>query len=45
MHDRWEHRSPFGPIGWLVDRLLLDRHLRSLLVIRNDALRSEAESR
>lgn len=44
MTDRWEHRSPFGPLGWLADRLLLGRHMRGLLETRNRALKSEAES-
>jgi ligand-binding SRPBCC domain-containing protein len=45
MHDRWEHRSPLGPLGRLVDRLILGRYMRSLLVTRNDALKRAAESR
>ena len=43
MHDRWEHRSPLGPLGRLVDHLVLDRYMRSLLVTRNAALRRAAE--
>jgi ligand-binding SRPBCC domain-containing protein len=45
MRDHWEHRPPFGPLGWLADRLVLARYMRSLLVTRNDALKREAESR
>jgi ligand-binding SRPBCC domain-containing protein len=45
MTDDWEHASPFGPIGRLVDRLVLGRYMRRLLEVRNDALRREAESR
>jgi ligand-binding SRPBCC domain-containing protein len=44
MHDHWEHRSPFGPLGRIVDRLVLGRHMRSLLVTRNAALKRAAES-
>lgn len=44
MHDRWEHRSPFGPIGRLVDGLVLGRYMRSLLITRNDALKRAAEA-
>jgi ligand-binding SRPBCC domain-containing protein len=44
MRDRWEHRSPFGPLGWLADRLVLARHMRKLLETRNAALRHEAET-
>jgi ligand-binding SRPBCC domain-containing protein len=45
MHDRWEHRSPLGPIGRLVDRLFLARYMRSLLETRNAALKEAAEIR
>ncbi len=45
MIDEWEHEAPFGPFGWLADRLLLARYMRRLLQIRNAALRREAESR
>jgi hypothetical protein len=43
MRDHWEHRSPFGPIGRIVDRLVLGRYMRSLLVTRNTALKRQAE--
>jgi ligand-binding SRPBCC domain-containing protein len=43
MLDRWEHRSPLGPLGSVVDRLVLARYMRGLLEIRNRALRAEAE--
>lgn len=43
MRDHWEHRSPLGPIGRLVDLLVLDRYMRSQLVTRNAALKREAE--
>lgn len=44
MHDHWEHRSPFGPLGRLVDRLVLGRYMRSLLVTRNAAIKEAAET-
>lgn len=44
MRDRWEHRSPLGPLGWLVDRLALGWYMRRLLETRNAALKREAES-
>lgn len=44
MFDRWEHRAPFGPLGRLADRLLLTRHMRSLLTTRNVALKQAAEA-
>jgi hypothetical protein len=44
MTDDWEHASPFGPIGRLVDRLVLGRYMRGLLETRNAALKAEAEA-
>jgi ligand-binding SRPBCC domain-containing protein len=44
MHDRWEHRSPFGPLGRLADRVVLAHHMRRLLETRNAALKREAET-
>jgi ligand-binding SRPBCC domain-containing protein len=45
MHDRWEHRSPLGALGRLIDWLFLGRYMRTLLITRNDALKRAAESR
>ena len=44
MTDDWEHASPFGPIGRLVDRVVLGRYMRGLLEARNAALKAEAEA-
>ena len=44
MHDHWEHRSPFGPLGLMVDRLVLGRYMRSLLTTRNADLKQAAEA-
>lgn len=44
MIDEWRHAAPFGPIGRLVDALLLGPLLRRLLVHRNAALAREAEA-
>ena len=41
--DDWEHAAPFGPLGRLVDRLVLGRYMRGLLETRNAALKAEAE--
>ena len=43
MTDDWEHAAPFGPIGRVVDRLVLGRYMRRLLETRNVALKAEAE--
>jgi ligand-binding SRPBCC domain-containing protein len=45
MTDDWAHASPFGPLGWLADRLVLGRHLRRLLERRNAAIVAAAASR
>ena len=44
MTDEWQHTAPFGPLGWLADRLVLARHMRQLLETRNAALKAEAEA-
>lgn len=44
MTDHWEHVAPFGPLGRLVDRLILERHMRGLLETRNRVLKIEAEA-
>lgn len=44
MRDRWEHRTPLGPLGLLVDHLVLGWYMRRLLETRNAALKREAES-
>ena len=45
MTDDWEHAPPLGPLGWLVDRLVLGRYMRRLLEQRNAVLKAEAEAR
>ena len=44
MRDTIRFRSPFGPIGRLVDRLVLREYMRSLIEQRNDQLAAEAEA-
>jgi ligand-binding SRPBCC domain-containing protein len=43
MTDVLTFRAPFGPIGWLAERLLLAPHLRRFLVRRGMALKKMAE--
>ena len=43
MRDVLEFRSPLGPLGWLVDRLVLRRYLTRLLRTRNEVVRLAAE--
>ncbi len=44
MTDRFEFRSPLGPLGWLVDRVFLTVYLRRFLEMRNTLLKRAAES-
>lgn len=44
MRDTLEWTSPFGLLGKIVDRLLLERHLRHLVGTRNQKLKKIAES-
>jgi len=44
MNDEIEFRSPFGPLGWLVDRLFMTSYLRRLLEGRCEAIKREAEA-
>lgn len=44
MTDVVEFRSPFGPVGWLVDRLFMAGYLRRLLGGRCRAIKARAEA-
>ena len=44
MTDEVTFRSPLGPLGWLVDRLVLARYLRRLIGGRAGAIRRAAEA-
>ncbi|WP_336627891.1 MULTISPECIES: SRPBCC family protein [unclassified Microbacterium] len=44
MRDEIEFRSPFGPLGRLVDALIMRRHLIRLIEQRNDALAARASA-
>jgi ligand-binding SRPBCC domain-containing protein len=43
MIDEWDHELPFGPIGRIVDAVIVGARMRSLLKVRNAALKREAE--
>ena len=45
MRDVVEFASPLGPLGRVVDRLLLGRYLERLLRRRNEGIKREAERR
>lgn len=44
MVDTLTFRSPFGPLGWLVDRLFMRHYLYRLLSLRCVRIRCEAET-
>lgn len=44
MRDTLIWKSPFGILGKVVDKLILERHLRKLVSIRNKKLKQIAES-
>lgn len=44
MYDRFEYEAPFGIIGRLLEKCILNRYLCKLLAKRNYALKSDAES-
>lgn len=41
--DDWQHVSPFGPLGRLVDHIVLAGYMKALLETRNRTLKAEAE--
>ncbi len=45
MRDTFDFASPFGPIGALVDKLVLHRYMRVFLQRRNEFLKELAEQR
>ncbi|MFT4259894.1 SRPBCC family protein [Microbacterium sp.] len=45
MRDTITMRSPFGPLGRLVDRLFMTRYMRNLIAERNAVLAAVAEHR
>jgi ligand-binding SRPBCC domain-containing protein len=44
MDDVFDFAAPGGPLGLIAERLVLGRYLRRLLVTRNEAIRTAAES-
>lgn len=44
MKDVFEYASPFGFFGKIFNYVLLTRHLRKLLLVRNDMIKEFAES-
>lgn len=44
MRDTLKWTSPFGFLGKIVDKLLLERHMRNLIEMRNTKLKAIAEA-
>ncbi len=44
MRDVFRFAAPFGPLGWLAERLVLRRYMRGLLRERNAVIKQVAES-
>lgn len=45
MRDTLRIEAPFGPLGWIAERLFLRAYMTQFLMRRNAFLKSEAESR
>lgn len=43
MGDHFDYRAPLGPLGWLADRLFLERYMRRFLTERAASLKAQAE--
>ncbi len=43
MRDELRFQSPFGPLGWVVDRLILKRYFEKFLIERNAVIKHAAE--
>jgi ligand-binding SRPBCC domain-containing protein len=44
MIDKFQYKSPFGPIGVLADKLFLEKYMREFIVSRAKALKKIAEN-
>ena len=44
MLDVFEYTSPLGALGRLANLLFVDRHMRKLLLLRNESIKTVAES-
>ncbi|KAB8126111.1 SRPBCC family protein [Gracilibacillus oryzae] len=43
MIDTFEYKSPFGLIGWIADKLFLEKYMRNFIISRARELKSIAE--
>ncbi|MDF1996352.1 SRPBCC family protein [Peribacillus frigoritolerans] len=44
MMDKFQYKSPFGPIGVIADKLFLEKYMRAFIVSRAKALKKIAEN-
>jgi hypothetical protein len=44
MRDVMIFEAPFGPVGKIVEKIVLEGHMRKLLQMRNQYIRKVAES-
>ncbi|MFE4813746.1 cell division protein [Peribacillus simplex] len=44
MIDKFQYKSPFGPIGVLADKLFLEKYMREFIISRAKALKKIAEN-
>lgn len=44
MMDRFQYKSPFGPIGVLADKVFLEKYMGAFIVSRAKALKKIAEN-
>ncbi len=43
MIDELKFEAPWGVLGWIAERLVLEQHMRRFLLARNECLKSKAE--
>ncbi len=44
MKDTFQYKSPFGPLGVLIDKLFLEKYMRAFIVSRAKELKKIAEN-
>ncbi|MED3986155.1 hypothetical protein P4646_19150 [Peribacillus simplex] len=44
MIDKFQYKSPFGPVGVLADKLFLEKYMRAFIISRAKALKKIAEN-
>jgi len=44
MIDKLQYKVPYGPLGWIIDRLFIKRHLHNFLLERNQQIKHQIEN-